>query len=598
MRLTLRTLLAHQHGLLNEQQAELVSQKIEQSPFVAQLLRHLKDRAARREIVPLAIEARGTVCLEKVTRYLDYALPAEEVVKLENECFASDRLLAEVASCHEIISQWLSTPTPTEPALRQRLYAIIPGPMAAIAESCDELAIELPALAYQSVAPSKPAVERDIPAQQVPAKSGWIGGAFRLMALAASVLALVTFITMNRDKVESMIAQHWQVKSQVEAEKQDVPSLPLSQPAPEAIAFQDDSVTRIESSLPEKQVPALLPEVATTAFHMPVPANQDMANAARWNVESAKGTFIQGTLDETWHAGDFQQLDSGRVVVSPGGQLRVNQDGLHLEVRQLSEVSWNEDGIARLRYGSCILSLELGQAFTLEVAGQRVKVVATHKPVRLAVATKAVAPQGLDFAATTENQEVQFQGISGEALLTIPGCRGPIPLSEGQMIIANLNSGVRGGEKSSMDELQQESSHSALPDVRQISGEPVRFLQELLISGEPHQRLDAAITLGQLGYADAWCEAWGQLQDQKTLERHFVDSQRLVAQDSSLARELKNALNKQNREYSSLIYRLICGFSDDQLTDETRLQLEALLQHPEPAVRAWAQFQLSKREIR
>ncbi|PQO35753.1 hypothetical protein C5Y96_08865 [Blastopirellula marina] len=594
MRLTLRTLLAHQHGLLNEQQAELISQKIEQSPFVAQLLRHLKDRAARREIVPLAIEARGTVCLEKVTRYLDYTLPSDEVVKLENECFASDRLLAEVASCHEIISQWLSTPTPTEPALRQRLYAIIPGPIGSIADTGDELAIELPALAYQSAPPSKPLAEKAVSTPPTPAKSGWIGGAFQLSFLAASVLALVTFVAINRDKVESIIAQHWQAKSQTDSELQDVRPLPLRQQPPETLVFQDGSVSQIESALSKEEVPALLPEVATTAFHVPVPANQAIASVTRWNVESAKGTLVKGSLEETWHAGNFQQLDTGRVVVVPGGQLRVNLDGLQLEVGQLSEIYWNEDSSIRLRYGSCVLSMELGQELTLKVADQRIKVAASNHPVRLAVSTKAVASRGLDFASTTENQEVQFQGISGEAVLTIPGCRGPIPLGDGQMIIANMNSGVRGGEKSIMDE----SSEMALPDAMQLSNEPVRWLKDSLSSGGSNHRLDAAMALAQLGHVDAWSNAWCQLHDRQVLEQHFADVQRLVAQDSSLAGELKSTLAEQNREYASLIYRLICGFSDDQLTDETRTQLETLLRHPEPAVQAWAQFQLSQQQIR
>lgn len=597
MRLTLRTLLAHQHGLLNEQQAELISQKIEQSPFVAQLLRHLKDRAGRREIVPLAIEARGTVSLEKVTRYLDYSLPAEEVVKLENECFASDRLLAEVASCHEIISQWLSTPTPTEPALRQRLYAIMPGQAGAIAGVGDEIEIELPALAYQSTAPKKPMVEREAPVQPAPAKSGWIGGALRLSALAASVLALVTLVTMNRDKVESMIAQHWQAESQVDSQVQDATTQPLGQNAAEKLAAQGGSVAPIESDLPQEEVPALLPKVATTAFHMPIPASSALAGQMSWTVDAAKGTFHQGALDEPWQAGDFEQLDDGRVVVGPGGQLLVNREGLHLEVRQLSEICWNEDGSVRLRYGCCIVGVELGQELTFDVAGQRVKIVASHNPVRLAVCTKAVVSRGLDFAAGTENQEVQFQGMSGEASLTIPGCRGPIPLCDGQMIIANLNSGVRGGDKDAVDATQGNSSQSTLAEAVPVSGEPVRFLRDSLTSGGSLQRLDAAMALAQLGHVEALSDAWGQFQDPQALQRHFEEVQQLLAQDSILAAALKNSLTQQNRDPAALVYRLICGFSDDQLTAETRQQLENLLRHPEPTVQAWTQFQLSQGQI-
>lgn len=592
MRLTLRTLLAHEHGLLNEQQAELISQKIEQSPFVAQLLRHLKDRAARREIVPLGIEARGTVCLEKVSRYLDYTLPGEEVVKLENECFASDRLLAEVASCHEIISQWLSTPTPTEPALRQRLYAIMPGPIGAISAASDELAIELPALAYQSVPPSSPLVEKSVSAEPAPAKSGWLGGAFRLFALAASVLVLVTYVTMNRDKVESMIAQHWQDKSQVASEPKDIPEIPKDQIA---LVSAAESMSPIETTSSKEAVPALLPEVATTAFHMPIPVDQNAADAVAWNVEEAKGAFHQESQGGVWQSAEFKPFSIGRIVVSPGGHVRLIREGLQLEAHQLSELSVSKDGGARLRYGTLVVNLESGQEFVLSVAGQQVKITSSLDPVQLALSTRAVVSRGLDFADNTSNQEVHFEGISGEAELTIPGCRGPIPLKHGQMIIAHMNHGVRGGEKSVLNEMQHAASVSTLAEAISTSSEPIRDLKDLLSSEIPGQRLDAAMTLAQLGNAEAWNGAWAQVSDQHTLERHLLDVQALLAQDSILAGDVKRLLSQQNLEHGPLVYRLICGFSDDQLTDETRQQLETLLRHPEPIVQTWTRFQLLKR---
>lgn len=599
MRLTLRTLLAHEHGLLNEQQAELISQKIERSPFVAQLLRHLKDRAARREIVPLTIEARGTVCLETITRYLDYTLPAEEVVKLENECFASDRLLAEVASCHEIISQWLATPTPIEPALRQRLYAVMPGPMGNNPAASDELAIDLPALGYQSSLPSTPLVEKQVADRPVPAKSGWVGGAFRLFALAASVLILVTCVTMNRGKVESMIVQHWQGKSPVAFQPQDVPDVPARKNAPDMLVSTSEPMTPIEATPPTAAVPALLSEVATTAFHIPIPIDQSAPVAKAWNVEEACGTAHLGSHDGAWQAAEFKQLTTGRVVVIPGGQCRLHRAGLQLEVREISELSLSGDGIARLRYGSLVVNIESGREFMLDVAGQQVKVMAAlNEPARLVLSTRAVVSRGLDFAANTSNQEVHFEGISGEAELTIPGCRGPIPLEQGQRVIAHMNHGVRGGDTIALNERINKVQVTPLAKAMQNSGNPVGYLRDSLSSEMPDPRLDATIALAQLGQADAWADAWSQDQDQQSLEPHLVDVQELMTQDSALALDMKNVLSLQSPEHGPLIYRLICGFSDDQLTDETRMQLDTLLGHPVPAVRAWTHFQLSKRQIR
>ncbi|MBA2114568.1 hypothetical protein [Bremerella alba] len=599
MRLTLRTLLAHEHGLLNEQQAELIALKIEQSPFVAQLLRHLKDRAARREIVPLAIEARGTLCLERVSQYLDYVLPAEEVVKLENECFASDRLLAEVASCHEIIAQWLSTPTPTEPALRQRLYAIMPGPIESIPAANDEIAIDLTALTYQSAPPSTPLAEKQVVADRpVPAKGGWVGGTFRLFALAASVLVLVTFVTMNRDKVEAMIAQHWQSKSLSASEPKNIPEVPTDNIAPDVLVSQVESMASIETTSPKAAVPALLPEVATTAFHMPVSIDQDPLVSNTWNVDTALGTLLQDSLSGSWQAAKIQQLTTNDVVVSPGGHCRIIREGIQLELRPLSELSLSEGEVAKLRYGSLIVDMQPGKEFTLDVAGQQVKILASHGPVRLGLSTRAVVARGLDFATQTANQEVHFEGISGEAELVIPSCRGPIPVQYGQKVIAHMNHGVRGGDVSEPNESWIKTPGSVLAKAIQNSGEPIRYLQDSRSAEMPGHRLDATITLVQLGQVDVWGEASSSIQDPQLLESHLMDVQNLLAQDSALAQATKSALLRQSPEHGPLIYRLICGFSDDQLTDETRLQLETLLRHPEPTVRAWTQFQLSKRQNR
>jgi len=594
MRLTLRTLLAHEHGLLNEQQAELISQKIQQSPFVAQLLRHLKDRASRREIVPLAIEARGTAALENVTQYLDYTLTAEDVVKLENECFASDRLLAEVASCHEIVSQWLSTPTPTEPALRQRLYAIMPGPVGVMSANEDEIAIELPALTYQSTPPSQPLVEKDHAAKPEPATSSWMGGAFRLFAMAASVLAIATFVTMNRDQVEAMIAQHWQEKTQEATPSHDVPTTPNEPIAPETLVAQASPMMPIVVAEPVETPPAPLPEVATTAFHIPIPTNQSASTDTPWRVVAAQGTLHQETPETNWQVAKGNHLGTGRMVVIPGGTLQVDQAGTRLEVCQLSDILLQQDGLASLRYGTLIMNLEPGQQFTIDVAGQQIKIVAREQPVRLAMSTRASALRGLDLAASAANQEVQFEGIAGKAELTIPGCRGPVPLEQGQMIVSQVNLGVRGGETSILPEIRSKPAHSALVAAVQSSIEPARFLQESLTSEQSDQRLDAATALAQLGQVTAWLDAWSQVHEPSAIEPHLADVQQLLAQDRALITELRNALVRQNPEHGPLVYRLICGFSEDQLTDETRLQLETLVRHSEPAVQSWTRFQLSR----
>lgn len=124
MRLTLRTLLAYLDDRLPPNNAKEIGQKIANSPFATELVERIRDVKRRRRLASPATP-QPTVDANLVAEYLDDQLTPELVARVEREILASDALLAEVASAHEILGM-LRDPVAIEPRLRDRLYLLDP----------------------------------------------------------------------------------------------------------------------------------------------------------------------------------------------------------------------------------------------------------------------------------------------------------------------------------------------------------------------------------------------------------------------------------------------------------------------------------------
>ncbi|MGD9644267.1 MAG: hypothetical protein AB7U73_01055 [Pirellulales bacterium] len=127
MRLTLRTLLAYLDDLLPPADAEQLSAKIKESDFASNLVVRIRDSMRRLRLGVPSLKGRGMgTDPNTVAEYLDNTMPAERVPEFERVCLESDMHLAEVASCHQIVSLVLSGhPVEIEPATRQRMYTLL-----------------------------------------------------------------------------------------------------------------------------------------------------------------------------------------------------------------------------------------------------------------------------------------------------------------------------------------------------------------------------------------------------------------------------------------------------------------------------------------
>lgn len=193
MRLTLRTLLAYLDDLLDVGDGEQISAKIKESDFASNLVVRIRDSMRRLRLGVPSLKGRGMgVDPNTVAEYLDNTMPAERVPEFERVCLESDMHLAEVASCHQVVSLVLAGhPVEIEPASRQRMYGLL---STARAEAEAAAQRETPATGHPepvgaaaaATTRRKPEIPDYLREQDAPARGIWL----RFAIAAALVLTI------------------------------------------------------------------------------------------------------------------------------------------------------------------------------------------------------------------------------------------------------------------------------------------------------------------------------------------------------------------------------------------------------------------------
>jgi hypothetical protein len=128
VRLTLRTLLAYLDDTLEPAEIKHIGQKVAESDAAQELVARIKQVTRKRRLTaPPATGPGARFDPNTVADYLDNELPADQVAELEKTCLESDVHLAEVASCHQILTLVLGEPALVPPTARERMYGLVHG---------------------------------------------------------------------------------------------------------------------------------------------------------------------------------------------------------------------------------------------------------------------------------------------------------------------------------------------------------------------------------------------------------------------------------------------------------------------------------------
>ncbi len=128
LRLTLRTLLAYLDDTLEPAQARLIGQKVAESDTAQELITRIKQVTHRRRLTtPPETGPGARLDPNTIAEYLDNTLDPDQLAEVEQTCLASDVHLAEVATCHQILTLVLGEPALVPPTAKQRMYGLVKG---------------------------------------------------------------------------------------------------------------------------------------------------------------------------------------------------------------------------------------------------------------------------------------------------------------------------------------------------------------------------------------------------------------------------------------------------------------------------------------
>ncbi|MDR1270970.1 MAG: hypothetical protein LBK82_15755 [Planctomycetaceae bacterium] len=123
MRLSLRTLLAFEDHIFDQEQHQQLERLIPKHDAASTMLNRIRSTVRNPRLgVPGLVDQREELDPNLVAEYLDHQMPEEVQERFETYCLSSDKYLAEITSIHHVLSNVLGEPARTSRECRQHCY--------------------------------------------------------------------------------------------------------------------------------------------------------------------------------------------------------------------------------------------------------------------------------------------------------------------------------------------------------------------------------------------------------------------------------------------------------------------------------------------
>ncbi|MEX0794258.1 MAG: hypothetical protein WD045_14075 [Pirellulaceae bacterium] len=645
MRLTLRSLLSFLHGQTKPPRTEAIRDAVAANPFLSQLARHLGGLPGHSEISPLPYREKGEgKDPNLVAEYLDHALEDEAVVKLESQCFQSDRRLLDVVACHQVLTTGPTAPT-AEAELLADLYALGNPPSSEKPHDPPQLEVR----SYCSKKPASRAARRGIDAQPSARPEPQRADPFtppspprRKRPVGLMLLVLVAPLTYAGAKWPDLWQPAW--NSVLELAGAAAPSGETSEPSgpytfagtgepvdePEPPRFIDSQVRRVSAeqrrgALEETRFDAPLETTYDTETPSPLPA-PPMRNLG----EKPRPVLVgrdAGDAPSAWHAVNGLPLTGAKtLVVLPDAWFETQWDnGVRVQVAggswfrtvdpsagiPATSSDMQNQPVWHLLSGEFHLLLPPQRSVTLWYQEQALRFRSADKPTEIALKTVPQQGAGVDLAQLTDNQSLFCHLLEGECQLrtedddwlTLSG-RQNQPPNGYQLRNRSWELGASGGAQPTL--LNSNSGESArLPERlrRTVSAMPggdlISQLQELvetsdLVDSDTASRAWACRALMTLDHPGPFLKRLGDPNDpggHSAQVDHLVDRMR---QHPGFARTVRDELVSLYPGTGFSVYRLLCGYPVEEATDELIEQLRSLETRGLPQLSRVARYQRRK----
>src|SRR5262249_5171177 len=114
---------------LDPAQAHDIGHKVAESPVAQELVERIRKVTRRRSLANPPVQGDATkLDPNTVAEYLSDSLSPEQVEEVEQICLEQDVYLAEVVSCHQILTLLVTEQAHVPPTARQRMYRLVKGP--------------------------------------------------------------------------------------------------------------------------------------------------------------------------------------------------------------------------------------------------------------------------------------------------------------------------------------------------------------------------------------------------------------------------------------------------------------------------------------